>query len=76
MDLTIKVLVLLIFLCLMVSGCTRFADRSSNVILQNPETMDFVNCKVDKWNSKKSYEANDKCVEDYKKQGYIIWGEL
>ncbi len=38
--------------------------------------MDFVNCKVDKWNSKKSYEANDKCVEDYKKQGYIIWGEL
>ena len=69
----------IIFCCvcffLLIGGCASFSDKSKNVILQNPETMEFVNCEVDKWGTKASYEANEQCVKEYQDKGYIIWGE-
>jgi hypothetical protein len=62
-------------LFLLIGGCASFADKSKNVILQDPVTMEFVNCEVDKWGTKKSYEANELCVKEYQAKGYVIWGE-
>lgn len=62
-------------LIVILSGCTSFGDKPSRVILQDPATMEFVNCDVDEWGTAASYERNDKCVKDYQKQGYLIWGE-
>ena len=64
-----------LFLLVLTGGCTSFSEKSSTVILQNPETMEFVNCKVGGWASSSSYTRNEQCVEDYKKQGYIVWGQ-
>jgi hypothetical protein len=64
-----------IILLVLTGGCASFSDKSTKVILQHSETMEFVSCKVDKWGTALSYERNEQCVEDYKKQGYIVWGE-
>ncbi len=60
---------------LTISGCAAFGDQPTTYIMQNPETMEFVNCVVDKWETEESFAANDKCVKDYQEKGYIIWGE-
>ncbi|MBW2682753.1 MAG: hypothetical protein JRC69_04230 [Deltaproteobacteria bacterium] len=60
---------------LLIGGCASFSDKPKNVILQNPETMEFVNCEVDWRGMKDSYEANEQCVKDYQAKGYVIWGE-
>lgn len=44
-------------------------------MLQHPETMDFVKCEVDQWGTKKSFAKNEQCIEEYKRQGYVIWAE-
>ncbi len=56
-------------------GCSLFIDKPLTVVLQHPETMDFVSCQVDGWETPYSYANNEQCVEGYKKQGYIVWGE-
>jgi hypothetical protein len=65
-------------LCLPVSlclaGCAAISSRPVTVILQHPQTMEFVNCDVDHWNMPASYDKNDKCVEEYKKKGFVVWG--
>ena len=55
-------------------GCASYSSKSV-VIMQHPETMEFVNCKVDGWATNGAYAENEKCVEDLKKKGYIVWGE-
>ncbi|MBW1636732.1 MAG: hypothetical protein JRC87_06410 [Deltaproteobacteria bacterium] len=69
--------ILLLGFCLVMlaGGCASFGDKSKKVILQNPETMEFVDCKVDKWGTKKSFETNEECVKNYQAKGYVIWGE-
>lgn len=62
-------------LTLFVSGCAGLSNKPSSVILQNPETMEFVNCDVDGWGTAASYRRNQACVEGYRKEGYIVWGE-
>jgi len=62
-------------LTLLVGGCAALGDKPKNVILQNPETMEFVNCEVDKWGTVASYEINERCVKDYQSKGYVIWGK-
>lgn len=57
------------------SGCASHSGKPSVVIMQHPETIDYVNCKVDEWATAASYAENEKCVEELKKQGYIVWGE-
>jgi hypothetical protein len=59
---------------LIVAGCATLTDKPVVVILQNLETMEFVNCKVDNWNMPGSYAENDACVEGYKKKGFVVWG--
>lgn len=63
---------LLLFL---ISGCAGMSDKATSVLLQNPETMDFVKCTVDQWGTKASYKKNEACVEEYKRQGYVIWAQ-
>ncbi|PHR30544.1 MAG: hypothetical protein COA36_00630 [Desulfotalea sp.] len=56
-------------------ACARMSDKSTSVMLQNLETMDFVKCNVDQWGTRASFAKNEKCIEDYKRQGYVIWAE-
>lgn len=56
-------------------GCTSQSARPALVIMQDPATMEFVNCKVDKWSTIYGHTENEKCVEDLKKKGYIVWAE-
>lgn len=68
-------IVSLFIIGVLVFGCARMSDESTAVMLQHPETMDFVKCEVDQWGTKKSFAKKDQCVEDYKAKGYIIWAE-
>ena len=57
-------------------GCASLYDKPKIVILQDPATMEFVDCEVtDQLVTSQSYSKNDECVESYKKKGYIVWGE-
>lgn len=67
--------VILLLYALSISGCATFSDRSGTVIMKHPQTMEFVDCKVDKWGTKLSYDRNEKCVEEYKSKGYVVWAE-
>ncbi len=58
-----------------ISGCSLFMGKPSTVILRHSESLDFVNCQVGKWETPEDYKKNEQCVEDYKKKGYIVWGE-
>lgn len=55
------------------TGCNKTAK--SVVIMQHPETMEFVDCKVDAWATPASYAKNARCVEELKQKGYVVWGE-
>lgn len=55
-------------------GCALFSDKPTTVILQNVETMEFVDCVVDHWGTAQSYQDNDTCVEGYKSKGFVVWG--
>ena len=55
-------------------GCAAFMDKPVTVILKDTETLEFVTCDVDHWNTPGSYKKNDECVEGYKKKGYVVWG--
>ena len=57
------------------SGCASMSDESKSVMLQNPETMEFVKCTVDQWGTSASFARNAQCVEEYKRQGYVVWAE-
>ena len=64
----------LLLIPLMLSGCMSMSGKPRVVILQNPQTMEFKNCEVSKLGFEKHYRDNDKCVEEYMNQGYVIWG--
>lgn len=67
-----KLLCVLLLLC---SGCASYSGKKM-VILQDPKTMDFVECEViDQFVTPASYTKNEECVEGYKKQGFVVWGE-
>lgn len=70
-----RLLLFPVLVMLIGSGCAAFEGHPKNVVLKHPQTHEFVNCTVDKVQSKKSYEANQKCVDDYKAQGYVVWGQ-
>lgn len=72
---TFGLVVASLFLLLLISGCAKMSDESTSVMLQNPETMEFVKCDVNQWGTKKSFAENEQCIEDYKRQGYVIWAE-
>lgn len=74
MRLTHKILVisLLFLLC----SCMAAKNKPKVVVLQNPDTLDFQNCKVADWGSEKGYQDNEECIKEYQQQGYIIWGSM
>lgn len=45
------------------------------VVLQNPQTQQTVECRVDPWGSVNRAEQIDACVSAYKKAGYAVVGE-
>lgn len=71
-----RLVVLQFFVSLfLIGGCAGFSGKPTSVILQDPATMEFVNCDVDEWGTAASYQRNEECVEAYKKKGYVVWGE-
>lgn len=60
---------------LILTACGQLQGKSSKVILKHPETLDFQTCEVNALMTKKSYDEKDACIEEYKEQGYVIWGE-
>jgi hypothetical protein len=64
------------FLLLLSGGCSSYSEKSKMVILQDPKTMDFVECEVSgAFITPASYTKNEECVEEYKRQGFVVWGE-
>lgn len=55
-------------------ACSMYHGKPTKVILQNPETLEFVSCEVDEWETTRSFADNDKCIDAYKKKGFIVWG--
>lgn len=62
-------------LALSILGCAGKSSTPKKIILQHPETMEFMKCNVGQWGSESAFATNEECVEEYKKQGYVIWGE-
>jgi hypothetical protein len=60
---------------ILLSSCIANKEKSKVVIMQNPQTMDFQDCKVADWGSEEAFKNNEECVKTYQSQGYIIWGE-
>lgn len=56
-------------------GCAGKSSPAKKVILQHPQTMEFAKCNVGQWGSESPFDSNEECIEDYKKQGYVVWGE-
>ena len=75
MRMTRKLLLLPLLLAL--SSCMAAKEKQPKVvILQNPKTMEFQNCKVADWGSEQGFLDNEKCVQRYQQEGYIIWGSM
>ncbi len=57
---------------LLLSGCssTSTASASRIAVLQNPETKQTVQCKVDPWGSLNFAIQVDNCIKVYEKAGY------
>jgi hypothetical protein len=72
-----KGLLLFIFvvLAVVVSGCA-LSGKPTKFVLKHPETLDFVNCDVDKWGTPLSYKSNEECVKHYESLGYFVWGQF
>jgi len=64
-----------ICLIVLLGGCASFSGKPETVILQNPQTMEFVNCEVSKWETEGSYKDNEQCVKDYEAKGFVVWGK-
>ena len=57
---------------LVITGCssTSSASASRIAVLQNPETKQTVQCKVDPWGSLNFAIQVDNCIKVYEKAGY------
>lgn len=73
MSMTKKLLLISVLLALLAS-CAATQGKPRVVIMQNPESMDFQNCKVEEWWNDQAFKDNEECVKGYLKQGYIVWG--
>ena len=63
--------VVAVFAMFLLAGCV---SPSSIVVLQQPETKQTVECKVDPWGSISNKRQIDKCVAAYKQAGYVVVG--
>ncbi len=70
-----KKLLPVLLLIPLLAACASMQGKSRVVIMQHPYTMDFQNCEVGKYGFNKDFKDQQKCVDDLKNQGYIVWGE-
>ena len=73
---TIQKMLFFLFICSifpLLTSCAFTEGKPKKVILRHPVTYDYVDCDVDIWQTEESYKKNDKCVENYKKQGFVVW---
>lgn len=56
-------------------GCANFSKQPRTVLLQHPETLDFVECRVGRLLTNFDYARNEECVAEYQKQGYVVWDQ-
>jgi hypothetical protein len=59
-------------LLILLSAC---GNPARVVIMQNPETKQTVDCKVDPWGHVNRTKQIDDCVEAYRKAGYNVAGD-
>lgn len=59
-----------------VGGCAGKDTPPKRVVMQNPETAEFVNCDRKDIGPEKTYKTSEDCIEHFKKEGYIVWGKL
>lgn len=71
----IKKLLPVVLLLPLLASCASITGKPRVVIMQHPETIDFQNCDVGKYGFDKDFRDQQTCVDELKKQGYIIWGE-
>ncbi len=61
---------------LLCGGCASMYGKPRVVILHNPLTAEFVDCKVSgEVATPESFVQNETCIENLKKQGFIVWGQ-
>jgi hypothetical protein len=71
-----KVIFTLWVVSLLCGGCASTQGKPRLVVLQNPETAEFVDCKVsDGWDDSAAFAKNDECVAESKKKGFVVWAE-
>lgn len=68
--------VLCILVLLVVGGCAGKDKPPTRVVMQNPETAEFVNCDRKDIGPEKTYKNSEECIKHYEKEGYIVWGKL
>jgi hypothetical protein len=64
--------VVLVACVLSLVGC---GSASRVVVLQNPETKQTVECRVDQWGHMNRTRQIEDCVLAYKKAGYAVVGD-
>jgi PBP1b-binding outer membrane lipoprotein LpoB len=59
-------------LIILLSGCSASSPSSSSrmAVLQNPETKQTVQCKIDPWGSMNHAMQIENCIKVYEKAGY------
>lgn len=65
---------LVLGISILVFGCASYSP-SRIAVLQNPETKQTVECKVDPWGSINRRAQVDNCIETYQKAGYKLVGD-
>jgi hypothetical protein len=66
---------LLLASIVLLSSCASLKGEPRVYIMQNPETMEFKNCDVGLIGLDKHFKDNENCVEELKKEGWIVWGK-
>lgn len=64
--------VLLIAFAVTASGCAVSDNLSRVAVLQNPETKQTVECRVDPWGHIDRKKQVDVCIATYQKAGYKL----
>lgn len=59
-------------LALLAAGCATSDQLSRVAVLQNPETKQTVECRVDQWGSFDRKKQVDVCITTYQKAGYKL----
>lgn len=65
---------LVLLAVLLLAGCKAYSAKHNRTILMN-STGERQECEVGKLRSEASYTTYEECIENYKAQGYKVWGQ-